>query len=199
MEECDVPELECADAAGRLGRIEKAPVGEQLDGRAFRILKRHLSRHTRQRVAAGLAGDAEAFELPAHLGGTHLCADLERQLRAALRRPPFQHDRQLAVARAEAGAVGLACDQREADDVPIVVDLLVEIGGLERGMPDALGLDHEVLQHGRSFLARGRPTNPVCVRATALAASAYFHLRASSQLAEVDQRMTIADDIHSWQ
>ena len=141
-------ELVRAEPRVLLRHVEEAPAREQLDRGVLGVLEREQPRDARQRVGLALAGDAF---LEQGAGGAReivVAGDLQAEPRAALDRRLLQDDRELSDARGEAGAPGVAVHDLQADDLPVIFDLPVDIGRLEVCVPEPFHLDHASLPAG---------------------------------------------------
>src|SRR5262249_35622336 len=86
--------------------------------------------------------DAVARELATDRGEVGIRRHLERQLGAFRLRGLDELDRELAGAGREKRAVALARDERQADDLGVMLDRLVEVRRFKAGVAEPEKLDH---------------------------------------------------------
>ena len=141
-DEGDVAELERADADHLVMLAEIAPLREQLDGRALRVLELQHLADARDRVVAQFVGNALVVQLPAHRGEVGIRRHFERQAGALRVRALVEPDDELTDLGREKGAARLALGEHQSVHLRVVVDGPIEIGGLERGVADSSCLDH---------------------------------------------------------
>src|SRR5262245_47313044 len=140
--EGDVAELEWGDSTDRLVRREIIPLGEELDGGALYVLECEQLLNDRDSVAAYSAINDFLGEPTADLAEIQIRRDLERQLRAARLLAPLELQHELAELGGEQGAVRLACRDDEAGNLSEMINQLIEIRRLERGVRYAPHFDH---------------------------------------------------------
>src|SRR5436190_2490834 len=112
-------------------------LAEQLDTRAVRVVEDDGVAQPRRDVATRLAGNPALFQRDGCAGEVETRVDMQRHRGAALARAAFEHDRLLAHRRREDGAIPATIHHIEADELRIMIDLALDIGGLERHMSES--------------------------------------------------------------
>src|SRR5258705_9682162 len=110
---------------------------EQLDTCPVRIVEDDRIAQPRRDVATRLAGNPALFQRDGCAGDIETRIDMQRQRDAPLVRAAFEHDRLLAHGRRQDGAIFAAIHDIESDERGIMIDLAVDIGGLERDMSES--------------------------------------------------------------
>ena len=153
-------ELIDADAVVLQVLAEIVPFLEQRDAGALVVLEGQDLAKARDRIVAQFALDAVLLQLAGEVLEVGTGCDLERQHDAAFGIGLVELDGELADLGGEEGAILLALGEDEADDLGIVVDHTIEIGGFVDGVSDAARLDHGIFSNCWAFLSQER-TKPV--------------------------------------
>ena len=108
----------------------------------FGILEGHGLRNARRGVVAGFAAHALGFETLADVAELGVRIDLEGELGAARLIALVELHHEVADLGRQMHAAVLARRDGEPDDLGEIVDLPFEVGRLEGGVAESLGLDH---------------------------------------------------------
>ena len=140
--ERQMAELERADAGDRLVLCDRRLLGEHVDPGAFRIVERHRLGNARGRIVARLAAHALGFETLADVAELGVRIDLERQLGAARLIALLELHHEVADLGRQMRPAVLPRGNRKAHDLREIVDLPLEVGGLECGVAESFDLNH---------------------------------------------------------
>jgi hypothetical protein len=152
----DVAEFQRTDAVVRQVLAHVVPLFEQRDRGALVVLKRKHRAYTGDRVVAQLALDAFLLQFARQLAEVGIGRYLERQRGAALGLTLVKLDGEEPDLRSKEGAILLALGKHEPHHVGVIVDHLLQVGGLECGVTDAARFDHGSLPHGVRVLEARR-------------------------------------------
>src|SRR5262249_18754181 len=125
---------------------------------AFGVLERNRLANRRLRVLLAVGLDALALHLLVEIAEVVVGPDLEADAHAPRLVALAQHHRVMVDRAGEISGILVATDQREAENLGVVLELLVDVGHLIRGVRDLADPDHGNLQKlfvDQDFFGRG--------------------------------------------
>jgi hypothetical protein len=138
----DVAELERRDAGGPAVLLGKSVVGKNIDSHAFGIVERDRFRDPGGNVAPPFGLDAFLSKRARKRREIESRRHLKRESGERIGTPDLERDRLQALPARQERALWVARDQRQADDLDVVIDGPIEVGRCQGRMTQSSDLNH---------------------------------------------------------